>query len=236
MEFAKRHAHSSSASVKGPADGIKNHETEQARQQPPTFQTIRSPVTKMRPLKPPSELGAAIPEEPTGVKATPIGDQSPVQTTPAPIVSPSPKKQEAVAAKSTTREWATEPLTLATAVSRSSPPPDSPQTRPVPPQYRSVTPPSDSESIETPPLRLPTASFAQSSADAVDWRRHGRQLRAQWVLEDEASGGSVFTINPNGSIERYYKVAERVSNDVILVYINFFRMVALTCMCFLFLV
>lgn len=52
--------------------------------------------------------------------------------------------------------------------------------------------------------------LAQSSADAIGWRKHGKLFRARLVLEDEDKGGNAFTLSNDCSIERYYKVAERV--------------------------
>jgi hypothetical protein len=43
------------------------------------------------------------------------------------------------------------------------------------------------------------------------WRKRGNKMRSQLVLEDEQAGGSTFVLNSDCSIDRYYAVAERVS-------------------------
>jgi len=58
-------------------------------------------------------------------------------------------------------------------------------------------------------------SFGKSSADAIEWRKHGKRYRAHLVLEDEQKGGNSFQLINDCSIERYYKVAERVSKTTL---------------------
>jgi len=211
MEFGKRHASNGSAPVKRASDNGRTAEdqahTPQQEQHSQPFQAIRSPVTSIRPLKPPSQLGAVTPE-----KTAPVMEPSsrPPRPSPPAVVSSSPNR----------RDLARKNSTVETSTNASSPPREMKS----PSQYRPPTPPSSpsarasrSTPVVTPPAPLSPSgsSFAQSSAEAVDWRRHGRQLRAQWVLEDETSGGSVFTINHASPIERYYVVAERVGNDLV---------------------
>ena len=43
------------------------------------------------------------------------------------------------------------------------------------------------------------------------WRKHGKAFRAQLVLMDEEKGGNTFVLSNNCAIDRYYRVAERVS-------------------------
>ncbi len=74
-----------------------------------------------------------------------------------------------------------------------------------------VTPPSKSiPSVSS--CGSTTSCFAQSSADALEWRKHGKRVRALLVLEDEQKGGSTFQLSNACSVERYYRVAERVSD------------------------
>lgn len=54
-------------------------------------------------------------------------------------------------------------------------------------------------------------AFGKTSLDALEWRKHGKQFRAHIVWEDERVGGNGFKLSNDCSIERYYKVAERVS-------------------------
>ena len=218
MEFAKRHASNGSAPGKRPSDNGRTAEdpahTPQQEQDSQPFRAIRSPVTTMRPLKPPSQLGAVTPVE----KTAPVVEPSsrPPRPSPSAVVSSSPNRTNVVKTGDLVRKKST----VETSTNASSPP----RGMKSPSQYRPPTPPSSpspraslSTPVVTPPAPLSPSgsSFAQSSAEAVDWRRHGRQLRALWVLEDETSGGSVFTINHASPIERYYIVAERVGNDLV---------------------
>lgn len=71
-----------------------------------------------------------------------------------------------------------------------------------------------------------TSSFLEETADEVlkgflspssvirsseSWRSHGKMYRAKLVLMDEEKGGNTFVLSNHCSIERYYRVAERVS-------------------------
>ncbi|KAG7354710.1 hypothetical protein IV203_004066 [Nitzschia inconspicua] len=49
---------------------------------------------------------------------------------------------------------------------------------------------------------------SQESLDS--WRKYGKQLRANLILVDDANGGNAFTLSEACSIERYYRVADRV--------------------------
>jgi hypothetical protein len=42
------------------------------------------------------------------------------------------------------------------------------------------------------------------------WRKHGKAYRAQIVLQDEQKGGNSFVLSNECSIDRYYRVAEKV--------------------------
>ena len=42
------------------------------------------------------------------------------------------------------------------------------------------------------------------------WRKYGKLYRAQITLEDEQKGGNSFVLSNQCSIDRYYRVAERV--------------------------
>lgn len=42
------------------------------------------------------------------------------------------------------------------------------------------------------------------------WRRHGKLFRANLVLNDEQNGGNSFSLSDSCTIERYYRVADRV--------------------------
>jgi hypothetical protein len=43
------------------------------------------------------------------------------------------------------------------------------------------------------------------------WRERGRLFRANLIMKDEESGGDAFTLSHDCEIEKYYNVAERVS-------------------------
>lgn len=45
------------------------------------------------------------------------------------------------------------------------------------------------------------------------WRARGKVYRAQIVLEDEQKGGNAFVLSNQCSIDRYYRVAEKVGNS-----------------------
>lgn len=47
-----------------------------------------------------------------------------------------------------------------------------------------------------------------SSLDA--WRKYGKKFRANLILADDTNGGNSFTLSESCSIERYYRVADRV--------------------------
>ena len=87
-----------------------------------------------------------------------------------------------------------------------------PFTPPTPP------PPAENQSF-LPPGMSTTNSYDLSATSPVSltsdpneaWRKHGKLYRAQLVLTDEEKGGNTFVLSSNCSIERYYKVAERVS-------------------------
>ncbi|KAL3906415.1 MAG: hypothetical protein SGILL_009280, partial [Bacillariaceae sp.] len=49
-----------------------------------------------------------------------------------------------------------------------------------------------------------------SSSAAAAWRKHGKKFRANLVLADDAQGDGAFTLNESCTIERYYRVADRV--------------------------
>jgi hypothetical protein len=50
-----------------------------------------------------------------------------------------------------------------------------------------------------------------SVQSSESWRKHGKMYRAELVLLDEEKGGNTFVLSNNCSIDRYYRVAERVS-------------------------
>jgi hypothetical protein len=49
------------------------------------------------------------------------------------------------------------------------------------------------------------------SVESEVWRNHGKVHRAKLVLVDEEKGGNTFVLSDKCSIDRYYRVAERVS-------------------------
>eukprot|EP00535_Pseudo-nitzschia_heimii_P008380 CAMPEP_0197189184 /NCGR_PEP_ID=MMETSP1423-20130617/19300_1 /TAXON_ID=476441 /ORGANISM="Pseudo-nitzschia heimii, Strain UNC1101" /LENGTH=479 /DNA_ID=CAMNT_0042641233 /DNA_START=410 /DNA_END=1846 /DNA_ORIENTATION=+ len=51
-----------------------------------------------------------------------------------------------------------------------------------------------------------------TAVEEVDkgWRRYGKMFRANIVLADESNGGNIFALSDSCSIERYYRVADRV--------------------------
>lgn len=51
----------------------------------------------------------------------------------------------------------------------------------------------------------------ETTKDSEAWRKSGKAFRANLVLEDEEKGGNSFQLSKDCSIERYYRVAERVS-------------------------
>ena len=90
-----------------------------------------------------------------------------------------------------------------------SPTPLSPPPPPPPAENQSLLPPGMST---TNSYDLSTTSPVSLSSDPNEaWRKHGKLYRAQLVLTDEEKGGNTFVLSSNCSIERYYKVAERVS-------------------------
>jgi hypothetical protein len=53
----------------------------------------------------------------------------------------------------------------------------------------------------------------QVKVDAAEaWRERGKLFRDKLIMKDEESGGNAFTLCDNCEIEKYYDVAERVSN------------------------
>jgi hypothetical protein len=42
------------------------------------------------------------------------------------------------------------------------------------------------------------------------WRHHGKVYRAHIILQDEQKGGNAFVLSNQCSIDRYYRVAEKV--------------------------
>lgn len=53
----------------------------------------------------------------------------------------------------------------------------------------------------------------QLKVDAAEtWRERGKLFRDKLIMKDEESGGNAFTLCDNCEIEKYYDVAERVSN------------------------
>ena len=54
------------------------------------------------------------------------------------------------------------------------------------------------------------STLARLSVEAMEWRKHGKLFRARLVLNDEDKDGNAFQVSNHCSIERYYKVAERV--------------------------
>jgi hypothetical protein len=52
--------------------------------------------------------------------------------------------------------------------------------------------------------------YGDDHADDESWRQHGKKFRASLVLNDEEHGGNSFTLSNSCSIERYYRVADRV--------------------------
>jgi hypothetical protein len=54
----------------------------------------------------------------------------------------------------------------------------------------------------------PTNPSRQSFSD--EWRRHGETLRQKLLQEDDESGASLYDVNGDCPIERYYGVSNRV--------------------------
>jgi hypothetical protein len=50
----------------------------------------------------------------------------------------------------------------------------------------------------------------KGGASDETWRKYGKLLRANLVLNDEQNGGNSFTLNDSCTIDRYYRVADRV--------------------------
>ena len=50
---------------------------------------------------------------------------------------------------------------------------------------------------------------------AEAWRDRGKLHRAKLIMKDEESGGDAFVLSDDCNIEKYYDVAERVSNSVV---------------------
>jgi hypothetical protein len=58
--------------------------------------------------------------------------------------------------------------------------------------------------------RSPMSSLSLDPSQA--WRKHGKLYRARLVLNDEDEGCNTFVLSNKCSIERYYKVAEKVGS------------------------
>jgi hypothetical protein len=56
-----------------------------------------------------------------------------------------------------------------------------------------------------------SVTTAPSLESTEAWRKHGKVFRAKLALVDEEKGGNTFVLSDNCSIDRYYRVAERVS-------------------------
>jgi hypothetical protein len=55
----------------------------------------------------------------------------------------------------------------------------------------------------------------EADENAVEaWRERGKLFRAKLIMKDEESGGDAFTLSHDCEIEKYYDVAERVSEMV----------------------
>jgi hypothetical protein len=65
-------------------------------------------------------------------------------------------------------------------------------------------------SQDTASKRSTRSSVDGSTATTESWRKHGKRFRANLVLEDDAQGENVFTLSESCTIERYYRVADRV--------------------------
>jgi hypothetical protein len=85
-----------------------------------------------------------------------------------------------------------------------SPPPTPPPRPPRPPPAPGL---QYVESADTNSVMTPTSL---SSDPNEVWRKHGKVFRAELVVKDEEKGGNTFALSNSCSIERYYKVSERV--------------------------
>ncbi|KAL3912970.1 MAG: hypothetical protein SGILL_006677, partial [Bacillariaceae sp.] len=77
---------------------------------------------------------------------------------------------------------------------------------------QSLTPPiSGVDSVTDSASKRSTRSLDNGSAQTAEsWRKHGKKFRANLVLADDAQGDNVFTLSESCTIERYYRVADRV--------------------------
>ena len=128
------------------------------------------------------------------------GEQATVRTTPPNVArnKPSRPSLKPPTIKPSSPPPSTSTMTLVTPDSSMHTPPPPPQ--PAPSSSRSVE-----SSSKTPQYSSPSTAFS----DGTDgWRKHGKLHRARLVLNDEQKGGIV--LSNNCSIDRYYKVAERV--------------------------
>lgn len=195
-------------------------------------ESVVSSGSGKRPLKPPASLSACslpVRNTPQPLISTRIASLSGESSFPAAPVTPSPSYS---AAGSSGRY---EQVRLPTPqesqeVQRKREALPSPSWYTAHPSSRSVgstsegsTAPSRSNAVS--PTSTPTASntresnskseaFGKVSADAIEWRKHGKRYRAHLVLEDEEKGGNAFELSNDCSIERYYKVAERVREEM----------------------
>jgi hypothetical protein len=81
-------------------------------------------------------------------------------------------------------------------------------------------PSSSSSSRNTSHTSLQTSSSASPNTSSLEesgsmssldaWRKFGKKFRANLILADDANGGNAFTLSETCSIERYYRVADRV--------------------------
>ena len=74
--------------------------------------------------------------------------------------------------------------------------------------------------IEQPPvIKEPSPTIEEMSDQASNWsgeegwRKYGMMYRARLVLTDEEKGGSAFVLSKTCGIDRYYRVADRVSES-----------------------
>ena len=82
---------------------------------------------------------------------------------------------------------------------------------------QSLTPTSGVDSMADTTSKRSTRSMDGSTQTAESWRKHGKKFRANLVLVDDAQGDNVFTLSESCTIERYYRVADRVSAHVFFV-------------------
>ncbi|CAJ1957546.1 unnamed protein product [Cylindrotheca closterium] len=63
------------------------------------------------------------------------------------------------------------------------------------------------------PQKTLPASTLDKSDIRKDWRKHGKVYRAKLIVEDEQKGGNAFVLSNQCSIDRYYRVADRVLDE-----------------------